>query len=152
MTSQLVEKAESREKERQREETKKQKKLDSAFKALLKNAAPPLDVNSVWEEVQIRNQNALVFVRFYVGLFACLAGARAVRERASVCGVDARVGSRASVPRLHAGVRPAVLARLPPQQEEEEGQRPQEAQRVWIDFRLGTCQFFPYRNYIMRKH
>ena len=64
MTSQLVEKAESREKERQREETKKQKKLDSAFKALHKNAAPPLDVNSVWEEVQIRTKNVLVFARF----------------------------------------------------------------------------------------
>ena len=49
---QLVEKAEAREKERIREENKKQKKLDNAFKAMLKAATPPIDANAVWDDVR----------------------------------------------------------------------------------------------------
>lgn len=64
MTSQLVEKAEAREKERQREEAKKQKKLDNAFKTMLKSATPPLEADAVWEEVCGRAKAAMLDLRY----------------------------------------------------------------------------------------
>jgi len=48
----LVEKAESREKERIKEEIRKQKRIEAAFRNMLKQAAPPLDLNMQWEEVR----------------------------------------------------------------------------------------------------
>lgn len=51
---QLVEKAESREKERIKEELRKQKRRESAFKNLLKTAAPALDQDDTWEEIRER--------------------------------------------------------------------------------------------------
>ena len=49
---QLIEKAEAREKERLKEEARKQRRLENTFKNMLKQAAPPLEVGAVWEEVK----------------------------------------------------------------------------------------------------
>ena len=48
---QLIEKAEAREKERLKEESKRQKRLENSFKNMLKQSAPPLDVGNQWDEV-----------------------------------------------------------------------------------------------------
>nr|CAB3265191.1 pre-mRNA-processing factor 40 homolog A [Phallusia mammillata] len=50
----LIEKAEAREKERIKEEIRKQKRIESAFRNMLKQAAPPLDTTSQWEECRSR--------------------------------------------------------------------------------------------------
>ena len=51
---QLIEKAEAREKERLKEESKRQKRLENSFKNMLKQSAPPLDVGNQWDEVSRR--------------------------------------------------------------------------------------------------
>ncbi|XP_076360616.1 pre-mRNA processing factor 40 isoform X2 [Tachypleus tridentatus] len=48
----LLEKAEAREKERLREEARKQRRLESGFRSMLKNAVPPVDSSSEWEKVR----------------------------------------------------------------------------------------------------
>ena len=50
---QLIEKAEAREKERLKEESKRQKRLENSFKNMLKQSAPPLDVGNQWDEVSL---------------------------------------------------------------------------------------------------
>ncbi|KAM3917565.1 pre-mRNA-processing factor 40 homolog A [Leptodactylus fuscus] len=50
----LLEKAEAREREREKEEARKMKRKESAFKSMLKQAAPPIEVDSAWEEVRER--------------------------------------------------------------------------------------------------
>lgn len=50
----LLEKAEAREREREKEEARKMKRKESAFKSMLKQAAPPIEVDSTWEEVRDR--------------------------------------------------------------------------------------------------
>ncbi|XP_068101874.1 pre-mRNA-processing factor 40 homolog A [Hyperolius riggenbachi] len=50
----LLEKAEAREREREKEEARKMKRKESAFKSMLKQAAPPIEGDSVWEEVRDR--------------------------------------------------------------------------------------------------
>ncbi|KAM4024465.1 pre-mRNA-processing factor 40 homolog A isoform 2-T2 [Anomaloglossus baeobatrachus] len=50
----LLEKAEAREREREKEEARKMKRKESAFKSMLKQAAPPIEVDSIWEEVRDR--------------------------------------------------------------------------------------------------
>ncbi|XP_073401731.1 pre-mRNA-processing factor 40 homolog A isoform X1 [Dendrobates tinctorius] len=50
----LLEKAEAREREREKEEARKMKRKESAFKSMLKQAAPSIEVDSVWEEVRER--------------------------------------------------------------------------------------------------
>ncbi|XP_053554281.1 pre-mRNA-processing factor 40 homolog A [Bombina bombina] len=50
----LLEKAEAREREREKEEARKMKRKESAFKSMLKQAAPPIEMDSVWEEVRER--------------------------------------------------------------------------------------------------
>ncbi|XP_030066333.1 pre-mRNA-processing factor 40 homolog A isoform X2 [Microcaecilia unicolor] len=50
----LLEKAEAREREREKEEARKMKRKESAFKSMLKQAAPPIEPDSVWEEVRER--------------------------------------------------------------------------------------------------
>ena len=53
--SQFIEKAESREKERIKEELRKQKRIEASFRNMLKQAAPPLDAHSEWDEVNETN-------------------------------------------------------------------------------------------------
>ncbi|XP_053327677.1 pre-mRNA-processing factor 40 homolog A isoform X2 [Spea bombifrons] len=50
----LLEKAEAREREREKEEARKMKRKESAFKSMLKQAAPPVEQDSLWEEVRER--------------------------------------------------------------------------------------------------
>ncbi|KAM4698229.1 pre-mRNA-processing factor 40 homolog A isoform 2-T2 [Rhinophrynus dorsalis] len=50
----LLEKAEAREREREKEEARKMKRRESAFKSMLKQATPPIEMDSVWEEVRER--------------------------------------------------------------------------------------------------
>ncbi|MEE6489293.1 hypothetical protein FKM82_015527 [Ascaphus truei] len=50
----LLEKAEAREREREKEEARKMKRKESTFKSMLKQAAPPIELDSVWEEVRER--------------------------------------------------------------------------------------------------
>jgi len=50
----LIEKAESREKERVKEEEKKQKRLESGFRAMLRQATPAIDETTRWDEVRPR--------------------------------------------------------------------------------------------------
>ncbi|XP_018089429.1 pre-mRNA-processing factor 40 homolog A isoform X1 [Xenopus laevis] len=50
----LLEKAEAREREREKEEARKMKRKESAFKSMLKQAAPPIEGDSVWEELRER--------------------------------------------------------------------------------------------------
>lgn len=57
----LLEKAEAREKERQKEETRKQRRLENAFKSMLKNAIPPVDSSVQWDEVRTRLDNEAAF-------------------------------------------------------------------------------------------
>ncbi|XP_040295341.1 pre-mRNA-processing factor 40 homolog A isoform X1 [Bufo bufo] len=57
----LLEKAEAREREREKEEARKMKRKESAFKSMLKQAAPPIEVDSAWEEVRERFIKELAF-------------------------------------------------------------------------------------------
>lgn len=50
----LLEKAEAREREREKEEARKMKRKEAAFKTMLKQATPPLEPESSWEEVRER--------------------------------------------------------------------------------------------------
>ena len=53
----FIEKAEAREKERIKEEIRKQKRIESTFRNMLKQAAPPVDVDAKWEECRERFAN-----------------------------------------------------------------------------------------------
>ena len=55
----LLEKAEAREKERLKEEVRKQKKLESAFRSLLKDNA--ITVESTWENTRSKIENEQAF-------------------------------------------------------------------------------------------
>lgn len=57
----LMEKAENREKERLKEETKKLKRLESAFKTLLRQTSPAIEEKTTWEEVRPRLESDAVF-------------------------------------------------------------------------------------------
>jgi len=57
----LIEKAEVREKERHKDEQRKRKRLESSFKALLRQLAPPIDPTSKWDEVRNRIANDPAF-------------------------------------------------------------------------------------------
>uniref|UniRef100_A0A3Q2P353 Pre-mRNA-processing factor 40 homolog A n=1 Tax=Fundulus heteroclitus TaxID=8078 RepID=A0A3Q2P353_FUNHE len=50
----LLEKAEAREREREKEEARKMKRKEAAFKTMLKQATPPLEPETAWEEVRER--------------------------------------------------------------------------------------------------
>ncbi|XP_069472534.1 pre-mRNA-processing factor 40 homolog A isoform X3 [Ambystoma mexicanum] len=50
----LLEKAEAREREREKEEARKMKRKESLFKSMLKQAAPPIEMEAVWEDVRDR--------------------------------------------------------------------------------------------------
>ncbi|XP_071991286.1 pre-mRNA-processing factor 40 homolog B isoform X5 [Engystomops pustulosus] len=50
----LLEKAEARERERGKEEARKFRRKEAAFKSMLKQAAPPLELDSNWEEIRER--------------------------------------------------------------------------------------------------
>ena len=50
---QLIEKAEAREKEREKEEARKQRRKEAAFRSMLKQSAPPLEHDSKWDDVCI---------------------------------------------------------------------------------------------------
>ncbi|XP_018423130.1 PREDICTED: pre-mRNA-processing factor 40 homolog B [Nanorana parkeri] len=50
----LLEKAEARERERGKEEARKFRRKEAAFKSMLKQAAPPLEVDSSWDDVRER--------------------------------------------------------------------------------------------------
>uniref|UniRef100_A0A8B9F7S0 Pre-mRNA-processing factor 40 homolog A n=1 Tax=Amazona collaria TaxID=241587 RepID=A0A8B9F7S0_9PSIT len=50
----LLEKAEAREREREKEEARKMKRKESAFKSMLKQAAPPIELDAVWEDIRDR--------------------------------------------------------------------------------------------------
>ncbi|KAG8585972.1 hypothetical protein GDO81_005199 [Engystomops pustulosus] len=53
----LLEKAEARERERGKEEARKFRRKEAAFKSMLKQAAPPLELDSNWEEVSHKHRN-----------------------------------------------------------------------------------------------
>ncbi|KAM7138873.1 LOW QUALITY PROTEIN: pre-mRNA-processing factor 40 homolog B [Macrochelys suwanniensis] len=57
----LLEKAEAREREREKEEVRKLRRREAAFKSLLKQAAPPLEPGSSWDEVRERFVTDLAF-------------------------------------------------------------------------------------------
>lgn len=46
----LIEKAEGRERERIKDEVRKQKRIEAAFRSMLKHAAPPIDSSMKWED------------------------------------------------------------------------------------------------------
>ncbi|XP_066441999.1 pre-mRNA-processing factor 40 homolog B isoform X1 [Eleutherodactylus coqui] len=50
----LLEKAEARERERGKEEARKFKRKEAAFKSMLKQAAPPLELDGSWDDVRER--------------------------------------------------------------------------------------------------
>lgn len=57
----LLEKAEAREREREKEEARKLRRREAAFKSMLKQAAPPLEPGSSWDEVRERFLSDLPF-------------------------------------------------------------------------------------------
>ncbi|TFK02934.1 Pre-mRNA-processing factor 40-like protein B [Platysternon megacephalum] len=57
----LLEKAEAREREREKEEVRKLRRREAAFKSMLKQAAPPLEPGSSWDEVRERFVSDLAF-------------------------------------------------------------------------------------------
>ncbi|XP_066471827.1 pre-mRNA-processing factor 40 homolog B isoform X1 [Tiliqua scincoides] len=57
----LLEKAEAREREREKEETRKMRRKEAAFKGMLRQAAPPLEPNTPWDEVRERFVNNIAF-------------------------------------------------------------------------------------------
>uniref|UniRef100_G1KIH0 Pre-mRNA-processing factor 40 homolog A n=1 Tax=Anolis carolinensis TaxID=28377 RepID=G1KIH0_ANOCA len=57
----LLEKAEAREREREKEETRKMRRKEAAFKSMLRQAAPPLEPSTAWDEVRERFVNNIAF-------------------------------------------------------------------------------------------
>ncbi|XP_042901270.1 pre-mRNA-processing factor 40 homolog B isoform X1 [Parasteatoda tepidariorum] len=57
----LLEKAEAREKERQKEEARKQRRLENAFRSMLKNAVPSVDSTVEWSQVRRQFENEAPF-------------------------------------------------------------------------------------------
>ncbi|XP_053149813.1 pre-mRNA-processing factor 40 homolog B isoform X1 [Hemicordylus capensis] len=57
----LLEKAEAREREREKEETRKMRRKEAAFKSMLRQAAPPLEPNTAWDEARERFVNNIAF-------------------------------------------------------------------------------------------
>uniref|UniRef100_A0A8C3I341 Pre-mRNA-processing factor 40 homolog A n=1 Tax=Chrysemys picta bellii TaxID=8478 RepID=A0A8C3I341_CHRPI len=57
----LLEKAEAREREREKEEVRKLRRREAAFKSMLKQAAPPLEPGVSWDEVRERFVSDLAF-------------------------------------------------------------------------------------------
>ncbi|XP_061470839.1 pre-mRNA-processing factor 40 homolog B isoform X2 [Rhineura floridana] len=57
----LLEKAEAREREREKEETRKMRRKEAAFKSMLRQAAPPLEPSTAWDEVRERFVNNTAF-------------------------------------------------------------------------------------------
>ncbi|XP_042307615.1 pre-mRNA-processing factor 40 homolog B isoform X2 [Sceloporus undulatus] len=57
----LLEKAEAREREREKEETRKMRRKEAAFKSMLRQAAPPLEPSTPWDEVRERFVNNIAF-------------------------------------------------------------------------------------------
>ncbi|GIY03025.1 pre-mRNA-processing factor 40 homolog B [Caerostris darwini] len=57
----LLEKAEAREKERLKEEARKQRRLENAFRSMLKNAVPAVDSNADWNLVRKQFENEAPF-------------------------------------------------------------------------------------------
>ncbi|KAM9319957.1 pre-mRNA-processing factor 40 homolog B [Gastrophryne carolinensis] len=57
----LLEKAEAREQERGKEEARKFRRKEAAFKSMLKQAAPPLEVNCSWDDVRDRFVGDIAF-------------------------------------------------------------------------------------------
>lgn len=58
----LLEKAAAREKERQKEEARKQRKLENAFRAMLKGAMPSIDSGSSWDQVRKQFEKEPAFI------------------------------------------------------------------------------------------
>ncbi|XP_064456201.1 pre-mRNA-processing factor 40 homolog B-like [Ornithodoros turicata] len=58
----LLEKASAREKERLKEEARKQRRLESAFRNMLKNAMPSIDTDSTWDQVRKQFEKEPAFV------------------------------------------------------------------------------------------
>ncbi|EHB05327.1 Pre-mRNA-processing factor 40-like protein A [Heterocephalus glaber] len=54
----LLEKAEAREREREKEEARKMKRKESAFKSMLKQAAPPIELDAVWEDHECQHHHS----------------------------------------------------------------------------------------------
>ncbi|GIY82053.1 hypothetical protein CEXT_237391 [Caerostris extrusa] len=57
----LLEKAEAREKERLKEEARKQRRLENAFRSMLKNAVPAVDSNADWNVIRKQFENEAPF-------------------------------------------------------------------------------------------
>ncbi|GFS37335.1 pre-mRNA-processing factor 40 homolog B [Nephila pilipes] len=57
----LMEKAEAREKERLKEEARKQRRLENAFRSMLKNAVPSVDSTVEWSEIRKQFENEAPF-------------------------------------------------------------------------------------------
>ncbi|XP_054714571.1 pre-mRNA-processing factor 40 homolog B-like isoform X2 [Uloborus diversus] len=57
----LLEKAEAREKERLKEEARKQRRLENAFRSMLKNAVPSVDSSVEWSQVRKQFENEAPF-------------------------------------------------------------------------------------------
>uniref|UniRef100_A0A8D0BJF4 Pre-mRNA-processing factor 40 homolog A n=1 Tax=Salvator merianae TaxID=96440 RepID=A0A8D0BJF4_SALMN len=57
----LLEKAEAREREREKEETRKMRRKEAAFKSMLRQAAPPLEPSTTWDEVRERFVSNIAF-------------------------------------------------------------------------------------------
>ncbi|XP_064647674.1 pre-mRNA-processing factor 40 homolog A-like isoform X2 [Lineus longissimus] len=77
----LLEKAEAREKERLKEEARKQKKLEMIYKTLLKQADPPIDLATKWEDIKQRFEGVHAFdaitlesekIRLYKEYITCM--------------------------------------------------------------------------------
>lgn len=58
----LLEKAAAREKERLKEEARKQRRLETAFRNMLKNAMPSIDTDSSWDQVRKQFEKEPAFV------------------------------------------------------------------------------------------
>ncbi|KAG1682612.1 Sterol regulatory element-binding protein cleavage-activating protein [Nymphon striatum] len=58
----LLEKAEARERERQKEEARKLKKLESNFRNLMKNISPVIEYNSQWEDYRPNLEKESAFI------------------------------------------------------------------------------------------
>ncbi|EEC04558.1 spliceosomal protein FBP11/splicing factor PRP40, putative, partial [Ixodes scapularis] len=58
----LLEKASAREKERLKEEARKQRKLETSFRNMLKNAMPSIDTDSTWDQVRKQFEKESAFV------------------------------------------------------------------------------------------
>ncbi|CAN8020805.1 unnamed protein product [Ixodes persulcatus] len=58
----LLEKASAREKERLKEEARKQRRLETSFRNMLKNAMPSIDTDSTWDQVRKQFEKESAFV------------------------------------------------------------------------------------------